>query len=61
MLNAFVTYLKESYAEMRRVQWPTREQVKNYTILVVILSITVAIFLGTLDTVFGWALRTFII
>lgn len=61
MANKVTSYFKESYAELKRVNWPTKEQVKNYTVLVIILSIATAIFLGGLDLFFGWALKAFII
>lgn len=54
-------YFKESRAELKRVNWPTKEQVKNYTFLIIFLSILMALFLGGLDLLFSWGLRTFIL
>lgn len=59
MIKSIVTYFRESQAELKRVNWPTKDQVKNYTILVVFLSVLTAIFLGGLDYLFSWGLRTF--
>ena len=50
--NVVVKYLKETRAELRKVVWPTREETKNLTIIVVGVTVAMAIFLGTLDFVF---------
>ena len=47
------TYFKESVAELKKVSWPTREQTKNYTLLVIGLSVVVAIFFSVLDLGFN--------
>lgn len=46
-------FFREAYAELIRVSWPTREQTIQYTVLVIIISLLVAAFLGTLDYFFG--------
>jgi preprotein translocase subunit SecE len=61
MLKQVITYLKESKAEIKKVTWPTQQTVKRFTVLVILLSIATAVFLGALDMAFGWALRTFVI
>lgn len=61
MLKSALNYFKESRAELKRVNWPSRQQVKNYTLIVILLSIVMALFLGGLDFVFSWALKTFIL
>lgn len=60
-MKGIIAYFKESKVELQRVSWPTKEQVKSYTVLVILLSIATALFLGGLDFVFGWLLRTFIL
>jgi preprotein translocase subunit SecE len=46
----FVTrYYKETAGELRKVNWPTRQEATNMTILVVIVLIVMTIFLGTVD------------
>ncbi len=47
-------YLLGSYAEMKKVTWPTKEQTINYSLLVVMLSIGLAIFFAALD--YGFSL-----
>ncbi|MFA4817559.1 MAG: preprotein translocase subunit SecE [Parcubacteria group bacterium] len=60
-MNKIVTFLKEAKAELLKVNWPNREQARNYTLIVIGISIAVAIFLGSLDYVFGYIIKTFVI
>jgi preprotein translocase subunit SecE len=52
-----VTYVKESMQEMKKVTWPTKKETKNYTILIVAISLATAAFLGALDFFFTFALE----
>jgi preprotein translocase subunit SecE len=45
-------YLKEVKAELKKVEWPTRQQVKRATILVFAVSAVVGGLLGGLDFIF---------
>lgn len=45
-------FLKESKIELKKVNWPTKEETVRYTAFVIGLSILVALFLGVLDFVF---------
>lgn len=49
MANSFVTYLKESREELKKVVWPTRQETMRNTLLVIGISLGVAIFLGIID------------
>jgi preprotein translocase subunit SecE len=60
-MNKILTFIKESRAELRKVNWPTKAQTIKYTGLVIGVSLGVAIFLGILDYFFEYILRTFII
>jgi len=60
-MNKLTTFIKEARAELKKVNWPTREQTVKYTGLVVGLSLAVALFLGALDYLFEYTLKTFII
>lgn len=50
--NAVVKYFKETRAELRKVVWPTRDETKNLTIIVVSVTVAMAVFLGLLDYIF---------
>ena len=60
-MNRIVEFLKEAKAELMKVNWPTREQTINYTLMVIGISLAVAIFLGGLDYFFEFLLKTFIL
>lgn len=60
-MKKIADFFREAKAEMLKVNWPTKNQTINYTLLVVAVSIAVAIFLGGLDYLFGFILKIFII
>lgn len=61
ILDKIVTFLKEVRLEMKRVNWPTRHQTLNYTLIVIGVSLVVAVFLGGLDFIFTSILNRFIL
>jgi preprotein translocase subunit SecE len=52
MFEKIKIFLQESRQELRRVNWPTRQETIRYTLFVIILSVGLAIFLGILDYIF---------
>ncbi len=61
MIGKLITYLKEVKLEIRKVNWPTRQQTIRYTLIVLGISAVVAIFLGGLDFLFTYLLNAFIL
>lgn len=59
-MSRFINYLKDTQAELKHVSWPTNKQSVIYTILVVVISIVVALFVGVFDFVFTRGLDWFI-
>lgn len=53
IFSAIKNYFVSSYAEMKKVSWPTKKQTINYSLLVVGLSIGMAVFFAVLDYVFN--------
>jgi preprotein translocase subunit SecE len=49
-------YLKDTRTELKHVTWPKRNQIVAYTLIVVVLSIIIAYFLGIFDFIFSRAL-----
>jgi preprotein translocase subunit SecE len=45
-------FLREVKGEMKHVNWPSRKQAVMYSLLVVVLSIFVAIYVGVFDHIF---------
>jgi len=56
-----MTYLKDTQGELRHVSWPTRNQAIAFTIVVVLVSLFVAFFLGFFDYIFRLILQKFVI
>ncbi len=52
-MNKAIEFIKESYIELRKVTWPSKQEVINYTVTVIFISIAVAVFLGALDMGFS--------
>ena len=59
-MNKLSAYVKSSYEEMKKVTWPSKKETTNYTILVIIFSLAVALFLGLLDYLFNLGLAQII-
>ena len=45
-------YLRRSLVGAQKVSWPTREQVRNLTVLVFAISLVVGMYIAVFDTVF---------
>lgn len=50
-------YLNETKAELKHVNWPSREQTINYTIIVIGISVVIALLLGLFDVIFSTLLK----
>lgn len=59
-MSKVVTFIQEAKEEVKKVNWPSRQQTINYTLVVVGASLAVAIFLGGLDLVFSKIIGKFI-
>jgi preprotein translocase SecE subunit len=53
VLTGIRGYLVESWAELKKVAWPTRETVVRLTLLVVGVSVVVGIYIFVLDRIFN--------
>lgn len=52
--NFIIRYLKETRAELRKVNWPTRQEALNLTLIVVAFTVFMAALLGIIDYLFAW-------
>jgi len=48
-----VEFVREVRAELRKVAWPTRSEVVNYSIIVFVAVVVLTVFVGLLDYGFG--------
>ena len=51
-MTRFRRYFDEVWSELRKVSWPTREHVRNLTVLVFAISLVIGIYITILDTFF---------
>ncbi|HZK11076.1 MAG TPA: preprotein translocase subunit SecE [Atribacterota bacterium] len=57
--NKINIFLKEALAELKKVIWPTRKDLKNSTVIVISFIIIVSIFIGLVDIFFTKILTLF--
>lgn len=53
--NPVTRYFRETFTELRKVNWPTRKEATRLTMIVIIVLIVMSALLGFLDFVFGRA------
>ena len=51
--NAVIKYLKETRAELKKVNWPSRQEATNLTLIVMAVTTFMALLLGLLDYIFA--------
>jgi preprotein translocase subunit SecE len=49
--NAIKRFYRETVGELRKVSWPTRVEATNLTVIVLVVLVGMAIFLGTVDLI----------
>lgn len=49
MIARIRRYIQESSSELKKVVWPTREQVRNLTVLVFVISAAIGVFIAVTD------------
>jgi preprotein translocase subunit SecE len=52
--NVVIKYLKETRAELKKVNWPSRQESTNLTLIVIAVTAFMTILLGALDFIFTW-------
>ena len=50
--NRIQRFFRESVGELRKVNWPTWQEAKNLTIIVLIVTFSMSAILGLLDLIF---------
>jgi len=48
-------FVKDVRVESSKVSWPTRNELRDSTIVVIVTVIIVMVFVGAVDRVLGWA------
>ncbi|OGM96242.1 MAG: preprotein translocase subunit SecE [Candidatus Yanofskybacteria bacterium RIFCSPHIGHO2_02_FULL_38_22b] len=60
-MTKVVDFIKDVKIELSKVNWPTKDQMVKYTLVVLSLSFAIAIFLGAWDWVLQLILNKFVI
>lgn len=60
-LSKIGIFLKEVRLEMKKVNWPTRQETIRYTLIVIGISVGVAVFLGATDFLFNSFMYCFVL
>ena len=61
MFTKLINYIKETRVELKHVNWPTRNQTVNFTLLVIAVSLGISFFMGFFDAIFAYLLQKFIL
>ena len=57
-MKKIAAYLKDSYNELvYKVSWPSREELSNSSVIVMIASIIIALLVFGIDSLFEWILK----
>lgn len=60
-METFTQFVREAYAEMKKVKWPTRQQTIHYTIVVIVIALITAAYIGILDYVFSSLVKNYLL
>jgi len=56
-LEKLKKYLKETAAELRKMTWPTKDELIGSTIVTAVVSLIVAVFIGIVDRILVLAIH----
>jgi len=60
VISRVVNYIREVISELRRVVWPTREETRRLTTMVIAIAAAVGILLGAIDLGFTHLVKLFL-
>lgn len=55
--NVLTRYFRETWAELKKVRWPTRQEAQNLTLVVLAVTVGMAAILGLLDAFYAWLFK----
>jgi preprotein translocase subunit SecE len=59
-INALTEYVKDVRIEMSKVSWPTRKELQESTLVVIVMVVIVSIFIGIVDRALSLAFEALI-
>ncbi len=57
MFKSVIKFIQEAFAELKKVSWPTREQIWDSTKVVIVTVVVISIFLGLIDILFSYLIK----
>lgn len=57
---SITSFLKDTKTELKHVNWPSQRETVTYTIIVILIAVFVAYFLGVFDFIFSRGLEKII-
>ena len=57
---SLINYIKETRVELRHVNWLTRDQLIEFTVLVIVMSLAAGFYLGFFDALYTYLLNLII-
>ena len=61
MANKFFSFFSESKQELTRVNWPSRDELIQSTVLVIVVTLLMAVFIGAIDMVLSFFVKLLVI
>jgi preprotein translocase SecE subunit len=58
-VSAITRFFQEAWQELRKVSWPTPDQARNLTIIVLVVSTAVGFYITAFDLIFGYLAKSF--
>ncbi len=58
MRDKIIGFFDDVVKEMKKVTWPTKDELKDFTAVVLVATLIMAVFIYAVDTIVNVALRT---
>ena len=59
-ISKFLVFVNETKSEVKKITWPSREELTGSVIIVCLLVVVFAAILGSMDGIFGYVTRNFV-
>lgn len=53
-MSSLMSFVREAKAELKKVTWPTRRQIWYWTLVVIVFTLCVSLYLGLIDFLLAW-------
>ena len=57
-MSSLMNFIREAKAELKKVTWPTRRQIWYWTLIVIVFTLCVSLYLGLVDFLLAWLFST---